>query len=124
MRKAEAVRGVCMGDLTGEGVSEESCRFHLPTAAGGYAARKPWQPGELLRNGRSGLVQGPALESETAVIPKAKKNRRGRTPGGIRPRRFTRQRAPRQDRVTLRLVIRLQSDHFSTNLLSHCTTRP
>src|SRR5437764_3614339 len=73
MRKAEAVRGVCMGDLTGEGVSEESCGFHLPTAAGGYAARKPWQPGELLCNGRSGLVQGPALESETAAIPKAKK---------------------------------------------------
>ena len=37
---------------------------------------------------------------------KNEKSRRGRTPGGIRPRRLTRQRAPRQRRVALYLVIR------------------
>ena len=35
-----------------------------------------------------------------------KKSRRGRTPRGIRPRRLTRQRAPHQVRVALRLVVR------------------
>jgi hypothetical protein len=35
-----------------------------------------------------------------------KKSRRGRTPWGIRPRRPTRQRAPRPSRVALHLVVR------------------
>ena len=35
-----------------------------------------------------------------------KKSRRGGTPGGVRPRRLTLQRAPRQGRVALHLVIR------------------
>jgi hypothetical protein len=35
-----------------------------------------------------------------------KKSRRGRTPWSIRPRRPTRQRAPRQSRVALHLVVR------------------
>jgi hypothetical protein len=42
--------------------------------------------------------------SERRTSPK--KSRRGRTPESIRPRRLTRQRAPRHGRVALRLVIR------------------
>jgi hypothetical protein len=44
---------------------------------------------------------------------KQKKSRRGRTPLGIRPRRLTRQLAPRHSRVALHLVIRrLRSQIF------------
>ena len=55
----------------------------------------------------------------TMAPDKNKKSRRARTPSGIRPRRLTRQRAPRFDRVALHLVIRLlgwrSRDPFSRN---------
>src|SRR5437879_13092860 len=40
------------------------------------------------------------------ALLKAKKNRRGETLGSVRPRRLTRQRAPRNGRGALHLVIR------------------
>ena len=42
----------------------------------------------------------------SVVVSRTIKNRHGETPGGIRPRRLTRQRAPRPGRVALYLVIR------------------
>jgi hypothetical protein len=46
------------------------------------------------------------IRSYTLADGGKQKNRRGRTPKGIPPRRFTRQRASRYGRVALHLVIR------------------
>jgi hypothetical protein len=54
--------------------------------------------------GSSFVVEFPAVASVSRR--QEQKSRRGGTPGGIRPRRLTRQRAPRRRRVALHLVVR------------------
>ena len=68
--------------------------------------------GNLLRNARivpSRRVHARLLPPFRATRTK-KKNRRGRTPKGIQPRRLTRQRASRHCRAALHLVIRRTLD--------------
>ena len=68
------------------------------------------------------IGRGPS--SVVAAVPqhRKQKSRRGGTPEGIRPRRLTRQRAPRHGRVALYLVIRQLRWKVATNAprLHHC----
>jgi hypothetical protein len=65
------------------------------------------------------LPAGDRLGAIIGVPTQRKKNRRDKTPEGIRPRRLTLQRAPRHCRVALQLVVR----RLEINLLAEPLSR-
>src|SRR5205085_11014916 len=104
-----------------------------PTWVGGpsAAARKRWPRGRsavpwLNRTVSSAFILGGLQPAHG----KRKKSRRGGTPEGVRPRRLTRQQAPRSVRVALHLVIRRPglkiraeptSNRLQLRLVPYCT---